>query len=94
MSGPAQRVSSKTALSLMGSDQPGRGLFAMPAAIEAQVRRQHRARVVRRLGWVRQRLSAITAERKLRNRAVIAIFERAPTLFGREFGSRRGRFRG
>ncbi len=61
--------------------QAGAGLFAMPAAIEAEVRRQYRVRVVGRLSSVRQRFYAITVERKLRNPAVIAISERARTLF-------------
>jgi LysR family transcriptional activator of nhaA len=59
----------------------GAGLFAMPAAIEAELRRQYRVRVVGRLESVRQRFYAITVERKLRNPAVIAISDRARTLF-------------
>jgi LysR family transcriptional activator of nhaA len=62
--------------------QAGAGLFAMPAAIEAELRRQYRVRVVGRLASVRQRFYAITVERKLRNPAVIAISERARALFG------------
>ena len=62
--------------------QGGAGLFAMPAAIEAEVRRQYRVRVVGRIDSVRQRFYAITVERKLRNPAVIAISERARALFG------------
>jgi LysR family transcriptional regulator, transcriptional activator of nhaA len=62
--------------------QAGAGLFAMPAAIEAEVRRQYRVRMVGRLDSVRQRFYAITVERKLRNPAVIAISERARALFG------------
>jgi len=61
--------------------QAGAGLFAMPSAIEAEVRRQYRVRVVGRLDSVRQRFYAITVERKLRNPAVIAISERARALF-------------
>ncbi len=61
--------------------QAGAGLFAMPAAIEDEVRRQYRVRVVGRLDSVRQRFYAITVERKLRNPAVIAISERARSLF-------------
>lgn len=61
--------------------QAGAGLFAMPAAIEAEVRRQYRVRVVGRLPSVRQRFYAITVERKLRNPAVVAISERARALF-------------
>jgi LysR family transcriptional activator of nhaA len=62
--------------------QAGAGLFAMPSAIEAEVRRQYRVRVIGRLDSVRQRFYAITVERKLRNPAVIAISERARALFG------------
>ncbi len=62
--------------------QAGAGLFAMPSAIEAEVRRQYRVRVVGRLDSVRQRFYAITVERKLRNPAVVAISERARALFG------------
>jgi LysR family transcriptional activator of nhaA len=62
--------------------QAGAGLFAMPAAIEAELRRQYRVRVVGKLDSVRQRFYAITVERKLRNPAVIAISERARALFG------------
>lgn len=61
--------------------QAGAGLFAMPAAIETEVRRQYRVRSVGRLDSVRQRFYAITVERKLTNPAVIAISERARTLF-------------
>jgi LysR family transcriptional regulator, transcriptional activator of nhaA len=62
--------------------QAGAGLFAMPAAIEHEVRRQYRVRLVGRLDSVRQRFYAITVERKLRHSAVIAISERARALFG------------
>jgi LysR family transcriptional activator of nhaA len=62
--------------------QAGVGLFAMPAAIEAEARRRYRVRVVGRLDSVRQRFYAITVERRLRNPAVIAISERARALFG------------
>jgi LysR family transcriptional regulator, transcriptional activator of nhaA len=62
--------------------QAGAGLFAMPAAIEGEVRRQYRVRLVGRLDSVRQRFYAITVERKLSNPAVIAISERARALFG------------
>lgn len=61
--------------------QAGAGLFAMPAAIEAELRRQYRVRVVGRLDSVRQRFYAISVERKLRNPAVVAISERARALF-------------
>lgn len=61
--------------------QGGAGLFAMPAAIEGEVRKRYRVRVVGRLPTVRQRFYAITVDRKLRNPAVIAISERARALF-------------
>jgi LysR family transcriptional activator of nhaA len=61
--------------------QAGAGLFAMPTAIERELRRQYRVRVVGRLGAVRQRFYAITVDRKLHNPAVIAISERARALF-------------
>jgi LysR family transcriptional activator of nhaA len=61
--------------------QAGAGLFAMPSAIEAEVKRQYKVRVVGRLAAVRQRFYAITVERKLRNPAVLAISERARVLF-------------
>lgn len=61
--------------------QAGAGLFAMPSAIDAEVRRQYRVRLVGRLEPVRQRFYAITVERQLRNPAVIAISERARKLF-------------
>jgi LysR family transcriptional activator of nhaA len=59
----------------------GAGLFAMPSAIEPQVRRQYGVRLVGRLDTVRQRFYAITVERKLSNPAVITISERARALF-------------
>ncbi len=61
--------------------QAGAGLFAMPSAIDAEVRRQYRVRLVGRLEQVRQRFYAVTVERKLRNPAVIAVSERARALF-------------
>lgn len=61
--------------------QAGTGLFAMPSAIEAEVKRQYKVRLVGRLDSVRQRFYAITVERKLRNPASLAISERARALF-------------
>ena len=62
--------------------QAGAGLFAMPSAIEAEVKRQYQVRVVGRIPAIRQRFYAITVERKLTNPAVLAISERARGLFG------------
>lgn len=61
--------------------QAGTGLFAIPSAIEAEVKRQYKVRVAGRLDSVRQRFYAITVERKLRNPASLAIYERARALF-------------
>jgi LysR family transcriptional activator of nhaA len=61
--------------------QAGTGLFAMPSAIEAEVKRQYKVRLVGRLDSVRQRFYVITVERKLRNPASLAISERARALF-------------
>jgi LysR family transcriptional activator of nhaA len=56
--------------------QSGAGLFAVPSAIEAEVRRQYG---VWRLGRIeiRERFYAITVQRKLRHPAVVAISEAA-----------------
>ena len=48
--------------------QAGAGLFAMPTAIEGEVRRQYRVRLVGRLEKVRQRFYAITVERRISNK--------------------------
>jgi LysR family transcriptional activator of nhaA len=61
--------------------QAGTGLFAMPSAMEAEVKRQYKVRLLGRLDSVRQRFYAITVERKLRNPAALAISERARALF-------------
>ena len=61
--------------------QAGAGLFVMPTAIEAEVRRQYSVQALGRLPKVRQRFYAITVARKIRNPAVIAISERARSLF-------------
>jgi LysR family transcriptional activator of nhaA len=53
----------------------------MPSAIEAEVKRQYKVRLVGRIAEVRQQFYAITVERKLRNPAVLAISERARALF-------------
>jgi LysR family transcriptional activator of nhaA len=57
--------------------QSGMGLFAAPSVIEAEVRTQYGAQVVGRLSSVQERFYAISAERKLKNPAVVAISEAA-----------------
>jgi LysR family transcriptional activator of nhaA len=63
--------------------QAGKGIFAAPSIIEASVRRQYRVAIVRRLDQVRERFYAVSAERRLKHPAVIAITESARReLFG------------
>jgi LysR family transcriptional activator of nhaA len=53
--------------------QAGVGLFVAPTAVEDEVRRQYSVRLVGRLEDVRERFYAISAERKLKHPAVLAI---------------------
>jgi LysR family transcriptional activator of nhaA len=62
-------------LKVFGAD--GRGIFPAPTVIEADVRRQYGVRVVGRADEVRERFYAISAERRLRNPAIVAISEAA-----------------
>ena len=57
--------------------QWGAGVFAVPSAIEAQVRRQYGVRMIGRAEQVRERFYAITLDRKLTHPAVVAICEAA-----------------
>ena len=56
--------------------QSGVGLFAVPSAIDAEVRGQYGVRLVGRIE-IRERFYAITVERKLKHPAVVAISEAA-----------------
>jgi LysR family transcriptional activator of nhaA len=58
-------------LKVFGMD--GVGVFPAPTAMEADVRRQYDVQVLGRAPEVRERFYAISAERKLRNPAVLAI---------------------
>jgi LysR family transcriptional activator of nhaA len=61
----------------------GVGLFAAPAAIEAEIRRQYGVQVIGRTEDVRERFYAISVERRLKHPAVLAISEAAKErLFG------------
>jgi LysR family transcriptional activator of nhaA len=53
--------------------QEGAGLFAAPTAVEREVRRQYGVRVVGRIAEVRERFYAISAERRIRHPAVLAL---------------------
>ncbi len=63
--------------------QAGTGLFPAPAVIEAEVRAQYDVKLVGRVPGVKERFYAISAERRLKHPAVVAISEAArEKLFG------------
>lgn len=63
--------------------QSGAGIFPAPTAIEADVRRQYRVRVVGRVPALRERFYAIALEKRLTHPALAAIREAArKTLLG------------
>jgi LysR family transcriptional regulator, transcriptional activator of nhaA len=63
--------------------QAGVGLFAAPVAIEAEVRAQFGVKLLGRVDSVKERFYALSAERKLKHPAVVAICEGARRrLFG------------
>jgi len=63
--------------------QAGKGLFPAPAVIEAEVRAQYGVKLVGRAPGVKERFYAISAERRLKHPAVLAITEAArEKLFG------------
>jgi LysR family transcriptional activator of nhaA len=57
--------------------QAGVGIFASPAAVEDQVRKYYRVALVGRLDNVKEEFYAISAERKIKHPAVVAISESA-----------------
>jgi LysR family transcriptional regulator, transcriptional activator of nhaA len=57
--------------------QAGAGIFAAPSAIEKEVRRIYRVSVIGRLDSVFEEFYAISAERKIKHPAVVAITETA-----------------
>lgn len=68
-------------LELFGAS--GAGLFAAPAAVEAELRRQHGLRRLAELPGVRERFYLLTAERRIRNPAIVTLMEAARSrLFG------------
>ncbi len=64
-------------LELFGAS--GAGLFAAPAVVEAELRRQHGLGRLAELPGVRERYYVLTAERRLRNPAVVKLMETART---------------
>jgi LysR family transcriptional activator of nhaA len=64
--------------------QAGAGVFAAPSVVEREVPRQYQVRVVGRTGDIRERYYAVSAERRLKHPAVVAMTEAArSTLFDR-----------
>jgi LysR family transcriptional regulator, transcriptional activator of nhaA len=57
--------------------QAGAGVFAAPAVIEREVTRQYAVRVVGRTDEIRERYYAISAERRVKHPAVVALTEAA-----------------
>lgn len=63
--------------------EDGWGAFPSPTVVSAALRRQHGALMVGRIPDIQERFYAITAERRIKNPAVVAICEKARTeLFG------------
>lgn len=62
--------------------QAGAGVFPAPSAIEREVREQYGVRVVGRTNRVRERYYAISAERRLKHPAVVAVSEAARSVLG------------
>lgn len=64
--------------------QEGVGVFIVPTAIEAEVCRQYRVKVLGRVDAIRERFYLISVERKLRQPVIAALAELARTkLFGK-----------
>jgi len=57
--------------------QSGKGIFAAPSIIESSVRKQYDVTIVGRPDSVRERFYAVSAERRLKHAAVIAITDSA-----------------
>jgi LysR family transcriptional activator of nhaA len=57
--------------------QAGAGAFAAPSVIEREVVRQHQVRILGRTTEIRERYYAISAERRVKHPAVVAMTEAA-----------------
>lgn len=64
---------------MMTFGQAGTGVFAGSSAIEKEIQQQYSVQPIGRVETIRERFFAISAERKLRHPAVVAISERART---------------
>jgi LysR family transcriptional activator of nhaA len=62
-------------LKVFGSE--GVGIFVAPSIVDVDVQRQYRVRLVGRVPTIRERFYAISAERKLKHPAVVAITDAA-----------------
>lgn len=77
----AGEIEDRALLKVFG--QAGVGLFPAPVAIEAEVRAQFGVKLVGRVDAVKERFYALSAERKLKHPAVVAISQAARRrLFG------------
>ena len=57
--------------------EAGLGVFAAPEVIESEIRQRYQVQLIGRAKTVRQRFYVISAERKIRNPAVLAIIDAA-----------------
>lgn len=74
---PAVRGEFEDSALLKTFGRAGEGLYAIPAAVEGDVRRHYGARRVGRAAGLRERFYALSVERKLKHPAVVAISEAA-----------------
>ncbi len=74
---PAVVAECDDAALLSSFGQAGMGIFAAPAVVETEVRREHHVRVIGRTEQVKQQFYAISVEEKLKHPAVLAIWEAA-----------------
>lgn len=65
----------------------GAGLFPAPSVIAREVAAQYRVKPIGRVPEVRERLYAVTVERRLKHPAVVAICDAARTLVYRDDGA-------
>jgi LysR family transcriptional activator of nhaA len=74
---PAVRGEFEDSALLKTFGRSGEGVYAIPTAVERDVRRHYGARRIGRAVGLRERFFAVSVERKLRHPAVVAISEQA-----------------
>ena len=74
---PAVIAEFEDSATLKAFGQEGHGLFPGSTAMEKEISRQYQVRVVGRVDAVKQKFYAITAERRLKHPAVVALFKAA-----------------